>query len=790
MAGRRKKIFSKQTIIKIFFLMIILLLSVSGVLVINSESELRKRLIDSHKDSHVWWIDLPVFLEDQFYDVRMRQGLDQEYKSQDLVLAAVDDQSLQQMGRWPWSRNLWAELVTKMDHYGAKVLAYDVVFPEPEQMCFVNSESTNTVSPDENFALAIKQFQENAANNENKKIIISYSSTYQYWDEAQALKEIPPELFDYILSAKDAGGAQVEIEGIDNKTFPIPTLLAASPGLAYIGAVPDVDGIFRRYPLVKKMVGTSEVINQETAELAPGAGLFFPSYSLLSYTAQTGDNVELLVQDFGDQILSFKGGKIKLDYKGETKIRWRGDADIFDTISLLDIYRAPLDDENMKKRLAGKLVFIGSTAFAAHDLRHTPVDSKLPGVYYHMNMVQMLMDQHIFKPIDQSIYWSWIILAIGIVGLIGVSLFGHALYDTLFVIAFSVGLYFLDLKYFLPQGHQLTMVFIYFGVLGTYSINTILNFYFASKDKQFLKAIFGNYLSPELIDMMYESGERPSLGGDSGVRTAFFTDIQGFSTFSEKLSATKLVELLNEYLTVMTDILLGQQGTLDKYEGDAIIAFFGAPMKLVNHADRACLVAIKMQRAIHELRKKWTSEGEKWPSIVHEMRMRIGINSGEIVTGNMGSKSRMNYTMMGDAVNLAARLEEAAKQYGIFTHVTKFTKELCRDNFLWRELDSVKVVGKTEPITTFELLEETQGANENLKNLVVYFEKGLKHYKNQQWDLAMAAFEQSLECEYLRFPELKGKKTNPSEIYLERCQEFKKNPPPIDWDGVYTLTHK
>tara|TARA_B100000683_G_C12441594_1_gene536346 strand:- start:589 stop:1458 length:870 start_codon:yes stop_codon:yes gene_type:complete len=289
---------------------------------------------------------------------------------------------------------------------------------------------------------------------------------------------------------------------------------------------------------------------------------------------------------------------------------------------------------------------------------------------------------------------------------------------------------------------------------------------------------------------MYESGEPPKLGGDCGIITAYFTDIQGFSSFSEKLSATELVELLNEYLSAMTDILLEEGGTLDKYEGDAIIAFFGAPMPLEDHAVRSCRVALGMQNALLDLRKKWVSEGDKWPQIVHDMRMRIGINSGEIVTGNMGSAMRMNYTMMGDSVNLAARLEEAAKQYGIFTQVSMFTKDMLEDKFVMRELDTMRVVGKKEPVTTYDLLGEVGKTEEDLLTLQSLFHEALDLYRNQKWDEAIEGFNKSLEYENKRFPDLEGKKTNPSLIYIDRCNQFKENPPPEDWDGVFTLTSK
>ncbi|TGD48024.1 adenylate/guanylate cyclase domain-containing protein, partial [Halobacteriovorax sp. Y22] len=181
---------------------------------------------------------------------------------------------------------------------------------------------------------------------------------------------------------------------------------------------------------------------------------------------------------------------------------------------------------------------------------------------------------------------------------------------------------------------------------------------------------------------------------------------------------------------------------------------------------------------------------DKWPKIVHDMRMRIGINSGDIVTGNMGSASRMNYTMMGDSVNLAARLEESAKQYGIFTQVAKETVEMAGDKFLWRELDTIKVVGKSIPVTTYDLLGLKETAPDYLKELSEKFSAAILLYKAQKWDEAIELFKVTLELEYMRFPDLKGVKTNPSEIYIKRCEDYKKLPPPPEWDGVFTLTSK
>lgn len=707
-------------------------------------------------------LSYPSHIEDRFYDLRMKFTLPEKVDDKRTILAAIDEKSLKEIGRWPWSRETWAKIVYKLGAFGAKVVVFDVIFSEPEVAC-------NAASPDLLLKQAFRDFQ----SKEGHSIIIPYSlTTVSSYDDSISFSEVPPDLYDFMVNTKSEGdGAQLIPHRVQSTTFPIPEFLDSSIGLAYIEGEEDHDGVFRRY---RMLVNVDE--------------LYFPSLSLLAYEKYTEDRPTLEFAS-GHSKLKVKNGVINLNIEGQTKIRFIGGENAFPQISLYDILSGDVNDITIHEKLNNKLVFIGSTAFGAHDLRHTPIDPKLPGVYFHMNVVKMLLDGRYFQPPENSLLWSWGILVIGTLLMILISLFKHVVLDVLFIILFCGGVFYYDTFYLIPKGYHLTFIFSLFSVLGTFIWNTLVNFYLANKDKRFLKNAFGSYISPELIETMYKSGEPPKLGGVSDILTAYFTDIQGFSTFSEKLSATQLVELLNEYLTGMTDILLEEKGTLDKYEGDAIIAFLGAPLKLEDHAIRACSVALKMQEELIKLRKKWKGEGKKWPEIVHNMRMRIGINSGEIVTGNMGSKGRMNYTMMGDAVNLAARLESSSKQYGIFVHVAKATKELTGDNFIFRELDTIKVVGKTEPVTTYDLLGIKNSIAKHLLNLQESFHQGLKAYKAQKWDEAINFFKKSLEFEYLRYPDLR-EAPNPSKIYIERCQQFKENPPPADWNGVFSLTSK
>ncbi len=698
-------------------------------------------------------------IEDAFYDLRMNHTRDKSEIDKNITLVAIDDYTIKKIGKWPFPREYHSKLLKKLKTFGAKTVAFDVFFSEDSLRC--PGEDV-----DKEFGQAISDFQEVPGNN----VVLPYSlSTYP----EEVFEEFPDDLYIFSLTAWAPKGGGLGSKFIEKKVFPIPTLSSSGATLSHLQVEADLDGVIRHY----QMIGNVD-------------SNYLPGFSLAVYQAHTDDQPEVDLHNYGDYKIKVKTSDIPINEDGETKVRWLGGEQNFPVIRFWDVLQANDDDKKMKDLFNGNIIFVGSTAYGAHDLRHTPVDPIMPGVLFHMNMAHMLLEGNFFKPMQDSASRSWTLLIIATLLMLIIQFFGNAVIDLIGLITIIGALIIYDLNVLTPGGYEIKLFYVLLSVIGCYSWNTFLHFYLANKDKSFLKSAFGNYISPELIDEMYKSGEPPKLGGDSGIRTAFFTDIQGFSTFSEKLSATQLVELLNEYLTHMTDILLEEGGTLDKYEGDAIIAFFGAPMELVDHAERANLVAHRMQERLAELRLKWAGEGDKWPEIVHAMRMRVGINSGEIVTGNMGSASRMNYTMMGDAVNLAARLEESAKQYGIFTQVAEASVLLAGDRFLFREIDTVRVVGKTVAVKSFDLLGLKETAPEFLVNLSTLFAQALESYKAQRFEEARDLFKETLELEYQRFPALKGIKTNPSEVYIERCETYLETPPPSDWDGVWTLTSK
>ena len=324
------------------------------------------------------------------------------------------------------------------------------------------------------------------------------------------------------------------------------------------------------------------------------------------------------------------------------------------------------------------------------------------------------------------------------------------------------------------------------SMVTPFALNLSYKLFKEGQDKKFLKNTFGNYISSELVDQMYKSKKIPELGGEEGYHTLIFSDIASFSSFSEAMTAPELVELLNEYLTAMTKIILDNGGTVDKYIGDAIVAFYGAPVDVADHENKAILTVVRMNEKLEELRKKWKSEGDKWPDLVKNMQHRVGINTGYLVTGNMGSELQMNYTCMGDTVNLAARLESGSKQWGIDAQVAESVFDKTKNDFIFRKLGGVRVKGKNEPVNVYELLCEKDNASEELNNLLELFEKARKLYLKQDWDKAIKGFE---VCDQLE--NMSGEShTNPSRTYIKICNEYKAAPPGKDWDGVYTFKQK
>jgi adenylate cyclase len=325
---------------------------------------------------------------------------------------------------------------------------------------------------------------------------------------------------------------------------------------------------------------------------------------------------------------------------------------------------------------------------------------------------------------------------------------------------------------------------VYVGLLGTLLavviaviFREIASYAGSEREKRFYRRAFATYTSEAVAEQIAANPSLLQLGGTKRRMSALFTDIQGFSTISEKLSPEELVALLNRYLTVMSDVVLDNEGTIDKYEGDAIIAFFGAPLDQSDHALRACLSAIKMKRLEAELNRA-VLEDKMSPV---PLLTRIGINSGDMVAGNMGTDKKMNYTIMGDAVNLAARLEGVNKQYGTWILASEDTVNAAGGRLLTRRLDRVRVVGKSEPVRLHELLDILEEAPPERRKLVAVFHEALDNFEHRAWRRAAEGFRESFSIK---------NGDGPSKKYFDRCRAFLKEPPADDWDGVYNIMEK
>ena len=314
------------------------------------------------------------------------------------------------------------------------------------------------------------------------------------------------------------------------------------------------------------------------------------------------------------------------------------------------------------------------------------------------------------------------------------------------------------------------------SMIGAVIMREIISYAGSEREKQFIRKAFSTYVSNDVVKEIIANPSRLQLGGTKRYMSAIFTDLQGFSSISENLDAEHLVSLLNRYLTAMSDVILNERGTIDKYEGDAIIAFFGAPMDLADHAMRACLAAIQMKRIERELNKLLLEEKVTPKPLL----TRIGINTGDMVAGNMGTANKMDYTIMGNAVNLAARLEGVNKQYGTWILASEETVQQTGTRLLTRRLDKIRVLGIREPVRLYEVLETMEYASPEQKKLVTIFHKAVSRYENRRWKEAMEGFKEIYSIE----------RKGPALVYLKRCNAFLVNPPKDDWDGVFNLTEK
>jgi len=696
-----------------------------------------------------------------------------------VTLAVIDEKSLAKEGKWPWPRKKMAELIGKLSDAGARVITFDIVWAEPDDQRSVNtvnaiqSEAKTMDIPNPDFhryMVELKsqanhdQLLADAIKNSNAKVVLGYFlqthlESARHIDEkdlAVHRENVLSSRYQYVryISA-DAMNASFELAYAPQSNISVISNAAEYSGT--FNFFPDPDGVIRRVPAVFKF-------NDDTfATYAP--------ISMMTVSAFLDSTPHLEVAEYGLESLRVGDLSIPTDEMGGIMINYRGEEKTFPHISVTDI----LHDDFPKDTFQDRIVIVGVTALGVYDIRVTPFDPIFPGLEIHANIVDtILTGDFLEKP---EFTRAFDIMAM----LLGAAILGFILPRTGPVLGgvSSGGLFFgyiLFCQYiFSDPGWILNLVYPLAVILLVYVSITAYRFFTESKQKRFIKGAFSTYLAPAVVKQLVDSPDKLVLGGEERIITAFFSDVQGFTSISEKLTATELVELLNEFLTEMTDIILKYDGTVDKFEGDAIIAIFGAPIEIDNQAEIACKASIDMQKKLVELRENWKAAGKP------ELQMRIGLCTGPAVVGNMGSTSRMDYTMMGDTVNTAARLENVNKVYGIYTLIGETTYKEAGNSVVSREIDSINVVGKKEPVNVYQLLGYPDDIDKRLHEIVDNYQKGLYAYRDQNWDSAVDFFNSVLVLD----PD-----DGPSKAMLQRCGELKANPPGEDWDGSYTMRTK
>lgn len=442
------------------------------------------------------------------------------------------------------------------------------------------------------------------------------------------------------------------------------------------------------------------------------------------------------------------------------------------------------------------IVLVGPVDRLMHDVAVTPMDEgPVPRVGVHGNLLKTIITGLYLKRLPA---WGMFAVVFGLTILISAfaAAGGTRGARTKLTAALLLTAYVYLAFDLFKSSHLILPLTAPLGAIFTTSFASIIwQLIDVEKQRGRIKRMFGAYVSPELVETMVESGEEPRLGGHDAEITAYFSDIQGFSTFSEKLKSGPLFELMNEYLTACTDIVTAEGGTLDKYIGDAVVAMFGSPIPMPDHAYRACVATQKVHLKLAELRAKWESEGGKWPEIVWKMQTRVGLNTGVCMIGNMGSTTRFNFTMMGDDVNLAARMESGAKSWGTYTMCSEATKLACEkhggDHVVFRALGKIVVKGRSTAVPIYEIVGLKENVTAQTRECIALFEQGLAKYYARDWAGALALFAQSRELE----PNVPGKTpgvvSNPSLVYLDRVvPEAMEEPPAGDWDGRYVMKEK
>jgi adenylate cyclase len=724
-----------------------------------------------------------------------------------IVIVGLDEKTLQRVGAYPIPRNGYAKLIDRLNADGAKLIVFDFNFPVSEKNSAVEAlkkleaEVKGQAGPE-----VSRKIRDIEATSDNDKIFadsikragnvvlghmfldkgraasVTVEGAEEYFNILSAhifpqMQTLPGRNVDPIKAWEQATGSaqdafefdQLNAAGIYSN---LPLLADGAKSFGFFNEIPDPDGTYRRTPLLIRYKYVDKAGNDWDN--------FYPSLALeaVHYYADIDDkDIAAWVADDGIDHVQLGTKMLRPDPDGTLVVNYVGPYLSFKQYSMVDVINGDFTPCTFKN----KLVLFGPTALAIGDMRTTPFHTEdYMGVEIHANVIDNIL--HANEPGRGFISRSNREIAI----------------DLAFILFFGVGLgfWFSRTKPLMATGSAIAALFLFAGAVyfafahygmwlsfvvpaGTLVANyagiTSFRMIFEEREKRKVRRTFERYVSPGVISLIEKDPKKYfKTGGESKELTVMFSDIRSFTTLSEGLTPDELVGLLNEYLGEMTDILFRRWGTLDKYIGDAIMGFWGSPFPQDDHAIRACACALDMRARLKELNLKWESEGRKTLSI------GIGLNTGEVNVGNMGSSKRFAWTVMGDNVNLASRLEGITKDYHVQCVVSESTYQAAKDHYVFRELDRIRVKGKNLPVTIYELLDWVR--NESLyTERIVRFSEALTAYRRQEWKDAIELFKKIRA----KFPD-----DGPAETFIWRSRDFMEAPPEREWDGVYEMKTK
>ncbi len=705
------------------------------------------------------------------YDAKVRLTMPQSVDER-IVILDIDEKSLGEIGRWPWGRDRMSQLVAKLfDHYGIALLGLDVVFAEADDssgLKVLDALGKNQLKGSATYIAALKELRPQldhdarfAQTLKGRPVILGYYLSNR--TDGLASGALPPP----VLPAGSFSGRNIPFVSYRSHGGNLAEFQQNARGAGHINPIIDFDGISRRVPMIAEYKGAyyeslSLAIVRAilgNAKVAP----WFPEDQVFS-------SKDYPVMEALDLLTARGTLRIPVDEEAAALIPYRGYQGSYRYFSVADVLAERIKPEELK----GKIALIGTTAPGLLDLRATPVSSTYPGVEIHASLISGILDGTV-KEHPPYVLGAEVALLV-IAGLIMVLVLPRLSPLPATVLSMSVLLFVVtvNLVFWQVSNLVLPLAASLILVLALFALNMSYGYFFESRTKRQFTLLFGQYVPPELVEEMSRNPESYSMDGRNAELTVMFSDVRSFTTLSEGLEAKELAQLMNEYLSTMTAVIRRNRGTLDKYIGDAIMAFWGAPVDDALHARHAVLTALEMQAALKDLDQTFATRG--WPPL----KIGVGINTGLMTVGDMGSRVRKAYTVMGDAVNLGSRLEGLTKQYGVGIIVGDATRNAVKD-MVFRELDRVQVKGKGELVVIYEPIGLESDINQDMHAELNLWAEAMRAYRDQDWGAA--------EVTLLNLIRMAPERVLYA-IYLERVAQLRQQPPDANWDGVWKFETK